>query len=152
MGAFKESMKQLADNLRALAGPASFDVIADQLTIRSRFWPSGLRGPLTDAHTDTDLVIPQIYKIQQVSTKEIASSGGKYEQGDIKIGPITPAYTTSTGTGGFSAAQLNPNGADGTEIIYVIAGTHGGDYQLLEEQSWKRFSYFLVLRRRYETP
>ena len=152
MGAFKESMKQLADNLRALAGPASFDVIADQLTIRTRVWTNGYRGPLTDPRVDTDLVIPQIYKIQQVSTEEIVSSGGKYEQGDIKIGPITPNYVTSTGTGGFTPLQLNPNGADGTEIIYVIAGTHGGNYQLVEEQSWKRFSYFLVLRRRYETP
>lgn len=152
MGAFKESMKQLADNLRALAGPSNFDVIADQLTIRTRTWSgsSGLRGDAPS--TDVDVVVAQIYKIQQVSTEEVLSSAGKYEQGDLRVGPITPSWTVGNKSGGYSPAQLNPTGAENVEIIYVIAGTHAGNYQMVADETWKRFSFFVVLRRRFDTP
>ena len=152
MAAFKEAMKQLADNMRAIACPSTFDVIADQLTIRTRTWsgPSGLRGE--PPKVDVDLVLLQNYRIGPVSTREILSSGGRYEDGDITVGPITPAWNTGTASGGYSVAQLNPDGSEQIEIIYVITGTHAGEYQLVQAKTWKRFSYFLVLRRRITTP
>lgn len=154
MGSFREAMKMTCDTLRTIAGPSALDVIADQLTIRTRTWTGGTTGRIGDGTpNDVDLIIPQIYKIQQVSTREIAGSGGRYEVGDIKVGPITPAYSIGGKSGGFTVLQLNPTVTnDLTEIIYIIAGTHSGEYQLLEERSWRRYRYELVLRRRRSTP
>ena len=102
---------------------------------------------------DADLALPQIYDLAQVKTFDVAGSGGRYEQGDIKIGPITPSFpaTPTTPAGGFTEAQLNPSSVDGTEIIYVIVGQHAGEYQLVELRSLEPDSYFLVVRRRLTT-
>lgn len=152
MSGFSEAMKQVADNLRALQGPNAFDVVPNQLTIRTRTWAGGMPGA-DGGFTDADLVIPANYRIAQVSMREVSSSGGRYREGDLKIGPITPAWTVGSQSGGYTIAQLRPEPtSDGVEILYVITGTEVGDYQLVEGQFDDRFSYFLVIRRRYTTP
>lgn len=146
-------MKQLADGFagRALQGAGGLDVIADQLTIRARVWSGGAKD--VGSASDTDLVIPTIYKISQVTTRLVAQSGGLYEMGDIIAGPITPAWTVGAQSGGFSITQLAPVVSDNSfEIIYVISGAHSGEYQLVEARTFKRFHYDLVLRRRITKP
>lgn len=149
----RNDFAELADGLRSLRGPeagAGFDVTTNQLTVRTRVWSGGLRGLGTT--TDTDVVVNQKYPIREVSSLEIAGSGGRYEQGDLKVGPITPAWVDGAQSGGFTTAQLNPTGADGTEIIYLIVGSHPGEYQLIDLSSSRAFSYFLILGRRRTTP
>ena len=34
--------------------------------------------------------------------------GGRYRSGDMKLGPVTPAWTLNGASGGFTAAQLRP--------------------------------------------
>ncbi len=137
----------VVDELRALAGPSGFDVRTSQLTVRARTWAGGRRG--LGPATDSDLVLPQIYKIREVKTQEIASSGGLFEMGDVLVGPITP---TDVSGGGFTAAQLAPDGQTGTEIVYVITGDLAGEYSRVELNKSKPFSWFLTLRRRRTTP
>lgn len=147
---FRTIFCDVADTLRALTGPNTFDIRTTQVTIRTRVYANGRRGSQT-AYTDTDLVIPAIYKVQQIKTKEVAESGGLFEMGDIKVGPITPRGDTL----GWTEAQLQPKPAtDGVDIIYVLTGNagHAGEYSRVHFDSTKPFSYFLFLRRRNTTP
>lgn len=137
----------IVDELRALAGPSGFDVRTSRLTVRTRTWAGGRRG--LGPASDSDLDLAQIYKIREVSTREIASSGGLFEMGDIKVGPITP---TDVSGGGYTAAQLAPEGQTGTEVIYVISGDLAGEYARVELNKSKPFSWYLTLRRRRTTP
>ena len=83
----------------------------------------------------------------------MASSGGRYEAGDVRVGPITPAYIRADGTtGGVSEAQLKPDGDDGTEVLYELVGTHAGEYALLGLVSTAPFGWWVVLGRRETTP
>jgi hypothetical protein len=83
----------------------------------------------------------------------VASSGGRLEHGDVRVGPITPEYADAAGRrGGFSEEQLKPAARNGIEIFYQLEGAHAGEYQLVALQSTKAFSYALILRRRTTTP
>jgi hypothetical protein len=147
------------ERLRALAGPDRFDIRTARLVIATRTWAGGYRDadpptPATPRYVDVLLELPPIYEIVQVSTREIASSGGLYEMGDIKVGPITPRFTRADGTtGGFTESELKPTpSANGIEIIYMLVGAHAGEYQLVELRSLRPFGYELVLRRQETTP
>lgn len=151
-------MLPVFDRLRALTGPSRFDIRLTSLTIVTRTWTSGTVGvapddPNTLAYTDSRLELPPVYRARQVTTREIASSGGRYEAGDVKVGPITPPYVAADGTpGGVSEAQLKPDGGDSVEIIYALAGAHAGEYSLLALVSTAPFGWWLVLGRRQTTP
>lgn len=148
MSSFRTVFCDVADTLRSLTGPDIFDIRTSQLTIRTRTYPDGRRSSQS-AFIDSDLVLPQQYKVQQVKTSEIASSGGKYEIGDVKVGPITPRGDTL----GFTELQLQPKPVDdGVEIQYILTGAHAGMYSRVELQSTKPFSYFLILRRNITQP
>lgn len=143
-------MLDVAETLRALAGPSVFDIRTTGVTVRTRSYVGGRRSSQS-AYTDSDLVLPQIYKVARVKANEISSSGGLYEIGDLKVGPITPRGDTL----GWTEAQLAPQvTTDGIDIIYVLSGNsgHSGEYSRVELQREKPFSYFLVLRRRSTQP
>lgn len=147
------------DRLRGLAGPGRFDVRPTKLAIVTRTWAGGYREAdpptsTTPRYVDVVLELPQIYRVRQLRTREIAASGGRYEMGDVAVGPITPKYIRRDGSmGGFSETELKPDVRDnGVEIIYMLTGAHEGDYELVELRSYDPFGYELVLRRRETTP
>ena len=147
------------ERLRALAGPGRFDIRTARVAIVTRTWAGGYREadpptPATPRYVDAVLPLPPFYDVQQLTTREVASSGGLYELGDVKVGPITPRFTRTDGTtGGFTEAELKPTStANGTEIIYMLIGAHEGEYQLVELKSLRPFGYELVVRRRETTP
>ncbi|HEY1697981.1 MAG TPA: hypothetical protein VGG39_37735 [Polyangiaceae bacterium] len=152
-------MLPVFDRLRGLTGPSRFDIRPTSLGVVTRRWTSGAVGVEPDdgtqpAYADTRLDLPAVYKVRQVSTREIASSGGRYETGDVKVGPITPSYTNADGSlGGVSEAQLKPAVADAaTEILYELVGAHAGDYSLLGLITTSPFGWWVVLGRRQTTP
>ncbi|MGH7296396.1 MAG: hypothetical protein ACRELB_15770 [Polyangiaceae bacterium] len=105
-------------------------------------------------YTETRLDLPAVYKVQQATTREIASSAGRYETGDVKVGPITPSYANADGSaGGVTEAQLKPDVSDGaTEIVYELVGAHAGEYALLGLITASPFGWWVVLGRRQTTP
>lgn len=137
----------VVDELRGLAGPSGFDVRTSKLTIRKRTWAGGRRG--LGPAADSDIELAQIYKMRELSSKEVAGSGGLFEMGDIKVGPITP---TDVSGGGYTEAQLAPDGSTGTEVIYVVTGDLAGEYTRIKLNKTKPFSWYLTLRRRRTTP
>jgi hypothetical protein len=151
-------MLPVFDRLRALTGPSRFDIRPTSLSVITRRWTSGKVGveppdPSTPPYSDARLDLPAVYKARQVTTREMASSGGRYEAGDVRVGPITPAYVRADGTtGGVSEAQLKPDGDDGTEVLYELVGAHAGEYALLGLVSTAPFGWWVVLGRRETTP
>lgn len=143
---FRTDIMPTVDAVRAIAGPAGLDVRTTQLTIITRTWTGGRNG--MGSPVESSLVLPQIYKIENLSAREIASSGGRFQTEDIRVGPITPPYQG----GGYSAAQLAPEGGPGIEIIYRLTGGNPGDYALVEIKTGAAFHYTLVIRRRRLTP
>ncbi len=152
-------MLPVFDRLRGLTGPSRFDIRPTSLSVVTRRWASGAIGVEPDdgatvPFSDDRLDLAAVYKVRQVTTREIASSGGRYETGDVKVGPITPAYTNADGsTGGVTEAQLKPVVADGaTEILYELRGAHAGEYALLGLMTTSPFGWWVVLGRRQTTP
>jgi hypothetical protein len=152
-------MLPVFDQLRAKTGPSGFDIRPTSLAIIARRWTSGTVGvepddPSLPPFTDARFEMPAVFKVRQVNTHEIASSGGRYEMGNARLGPITPAYTKADGTsGGVSEEQLKPSATDdATEIVYELAGAHAGEYALVALESTAPFGWWLVLTRRETTP
>lgn len=157
---FRDDFRALAEDLRTLAGPEEFDIRVNKLTIVKRVWVGGRRGSYGGYQDTTWADLPQNYRMVHVSLQEINSSGGRYLQGDIKVGPITPNFDTTNvvdGTqddsigsesGGWSTADICPTtDQDGVDFIYRLTGEHQGDYRLVGSYTLKPFSYFLVIRR-----
>ncbi len=97
--------------------------------------------------------MPATYEVRQLTTREVASSAGRYEAGDVKVGPLTPRYVAADGsTGGVSEAQLKPEGDAGAEIVYQLVGGHAGEYALVGVETTAPFGWWVTLRRRETTP
>lgn len=145
---FRTSLLASIDRIRSISGPTGLDIRTNQLTIRTRTWSGSVLQEGTA--TDVDLVLPARYPIRLIKEAEIPASGGEYEAGDITVNHITP----SNGAGvGYTPAQLNPDVTeDNVEVRYIITGSHAGEYKLLDCQTFRPFSYKLVLRRRSNVP
>jgi hypothetical protein len=133
---------------RKLTGPSFADVRVNQLTIRKRTW-SGSRIALGDP-TDEDLVLPPHYPIRYMTAQEIFSAGGLYETGDVLVDHITPSDGAGTG---YTLEQLRPVvEANNVDVIYILTGTHAGEYRCIDVRTYRAFTSQLVLRRRATTP
>lgn len=160
------------DAISTILGPGALDISPTRLTIITRSWDGGRRnvGRFTDGPVTE---IPNWVPIRHVTQREIAGSGGRYEQGDVKIGPVLPAFgdpgcgcppgAPVAGvpgvSGGFTPEQLNPTVTEeGIEIIYRLTPNHpnttgiAGDYQLQDFQRDQPFEFYLVVGRERTTP
>jgi hypothetical protein len=145
---FRTDFYPLLDELRSLAGPSEFDIRLNQLTIRTRTWSGTIVGEGTS--TDSDLVLPAHYPVRFMTAQEISSAAGEYEVSDLLVDHITPFDGVSVG---YTKDQLRPQPtSDNVEIIYILTGSHAGDYHCMEIRNYKAFTTQLVLRRRGETP
>jgi len=138
----------MVDRARSIAGPTGLDIRTNTLTIRTRTWSGSSLGEGTA--TDSDLVLAPHYPIRYITAAEVLSSGGQYEIGDLAVNHITP----SNGAGvGYTPAQLKPVVlTDNVEVIYLIVGAHGGEYVLKTLETYRPFSFRLVLSRSTVTP
>lgn len=102
-------------------------------TIITRTWPAKVGEPGTEE--DVPLVIEPTPKIRDITAQEVASSGGRFTTGMIRVGPITPYYAGPPAVG-FTEAQLSPRSTsrDGgkVEYLYRVSGYREGDYELVE--------------------
>ncbi len=90
-GSVRNDLLPMADDLRGLRGSAGsgFDVQTVKLAIVKRVWDGGRRGIGTMTQTTLRALLQQ-YPIRQVTAAEVASSGGRFEMEDLKMGPVTP--------------------------------------------------------------
>ena len=144
-------MADLAKNLlpvmasgRALIESLGFRT--NSLTVVLRTWPSGQPG--VGAPTDAPTEITPKPKIRQISLREVSSSGGQYEAGDLLVTKITP-YDATTYPSGYTPEVLVPPIAAtdrGIERLYVVEGPLAGTYRLVEFRRDRALGYSLVLR------
>lgn len=138
---FREDLLDTVDEARAVT--EELDIRLHSLTIVTRHWVGDVPGA-EGGYSETSLVLPARYRVVPISTKEIAQSGGRYQDGDIRVGPITPVYTT---------AQLAPEATGAKdEIRYVVIGPHGGIYTRIALENFRAFSWFLTLHRTRQSP
>lgn len=167
----RQKFLALADRMRSLpaatqlSGAAGFDIRPNAVTRRLRTWASGRLGdpmPATSGvdYTDADIPLAPTPKVRALSAREIASSGGRYEDGNLVVGPITPAYTVTAcctsateTSGGYTVEQLDPViTTDGVELIYLVDGPNAGEYYLHEVRRDRSMRYELVIGRTRRTP
>lgn len=154
---FREDMLELANDIRRDV-PGSLDLRQQhKLEIIIRTWndgrpgtPGGSVDTAPGDATKTSLELVERYKVRQVTTREINESGGRLEEGDIRVGPITP--TNGAGVG-YTTSQLAPSTSSvSVEVIYKLSGPHQGYYRRVFLDSTSDVSWFLVLRRTARQP
>lgn len=86
-------------------------------------------------------------KVEQVSQATIIASGGLYEDRDLRIGPLTPAYSIASG---IDPAVFDPVGASNVEILFRLYGPGlpqaGAWYRKVGQEITANFHYSLVVR------
>ncbi len=145
---FRLGILAAVDAIRSIAGPTGLDIRTNFVTVRTRTWSGSVLGQGTP--TDSDLVLNPWYPVRYITAAEVATSGGQYEVGDILVDHITPSNGSSAG---YTPEQLKPTvTTDNVEILYVIVGSHGGEYVIRTLETYRPFSYRLVLSRSTATP
>lgn len=141
-------MLSIIDAVRSVNGPNGLDLRTNQLTIRARTWSGSYIKE--GSPTDVDLVLSKYYPIRHIREAEVLGSAGNYQTGDILVDHITP----SNGDGvGYTREQLTPTvTTNNVEIVYILSGSHPGEYSLVECRTFRPFTYQLVLRRTRTTP
>jgi hypothetical protein len=117
------------------------------VAIRRRTWSGGALGLGTA--TNVDVVLSPKPRCRQPSARDVASSGGTFEEGDYIIDRITPAYTVG-GTGGYTPDQLQIVPASAAEeVLILVTGDDGGHECTLVTQHFDAaFGYELHARPR----
>lgn len=139
-------MLPVVDNGRALAN--EFGLRQFRVYLRTRSY-SGDLGDKTRIENETELTVVggNPPKVVLLKTQEVASSGGRYADGDYRVGPFTPRYTNpDNSTGGYTRIDLDPSGS-GVDVAYHIVGNGTDDYFSLVEAHFDRnFGYTLIVR------
>jgi len=139
----RHSLLPVVDLGRRIYGKV-LGMVTSQLTIRTRTYSEGIRSPEA-LYTDVDVVLGEYYEIREATTREVESSGGKFEVGDIIVGPITPSDGDAVG---YTEEQLAPKPTvPAVDILYLVTGAHAGTYRRKALKSTDPFEYFLVLGR-----
>ena len=153
----RTNLLRLQDKLLALTDPQHFDVTPTKLTIIKRTWMGDEVGA-DGGYIDTIYCdVAQRYELHHVSEREIAGSGGRYEAGTLKMGPISPPYYSKTDPtvqlGGYTSEQLKPrNASEGVEYIYRLTGQVQGDFELVNLHTEEPFEVTLYLSHTRTTP
>lgn len=92
--------------------------------------------------------------VRQLKRQEVVSSGGKYTDRDLKIGPITPAFAATLAQygGGFADPNIDPEQPAtpvAREIHWVISGPSipvgGTKFSKIGEEA-TALHYFVIVR------
>ncbi len=143
------------DRLRAI--PAKYGLRSYTVTLRVTTWnPDATddtdiqlgRGTSSVVETPIALAGGARPKVRRVNYKETVAAGGKYQQGDFRIGPMTPNYLG----GGLTFAMMAPTGTRDarTHYHFVLTGPDlpaGGMLcQPVQEEADHPMHRYLVVR------
>ncbi len=115
MATFRESLLATVESIRGSI-PGQLDLRPRSVTVRVRTW-SGAR-PGVGTFTDVDTLLLNAgynVKVEQVATKDIVASGGKYQSGDYKIGRLTPTQYALDASDPATTTTAR-------EVFYIIRG------------------------------
>lgn len=165
MTTLRKALIPALSQIDSILGPSGLDLRPTTVSIITRITNAQHIG--AGLNTDTVLVLPNWIKVRHITQREIAASGGRYEEGSVKVGPIRPQFNDPfLGSGGYTQAQLDPkqtfDPAMRTQyafaVIYRLAQEDptgdgiAGDYRLVELKRDRALRYDLVLNRVRATP
>lgn len=138
-----------ASVLLANLGLRRFDVV-----MRVVVWSGQTAGDGTRTVTDTPLTVQgKRVEVRRVSQKDIVASGGKFQDGDMEIGPFTPSFTGAIGpiaSGGLEPVAFDPTADTSTrEVLYKITGPGmeaGAWFKKIEQRNDSAFAYCFTVR------
>lgn len=140
----RDRLNAIADRARRIAVP----IRTCTVSIRKATWSGDQVGDGT-ATFGPALALPTYVKVREITSKEVAASGGKFEEEDLMVGPITPSF----GSGGLKLSDIIPDALSDKEAIeYTVAGAVNGIYRLFGSTEAKPFRCMLTLRRTRKTP
>jgi len=150
----RQDMLDLAADLREIPTDP-FDVRQTQVFVVTRVWSGGQKGapaaPNQPRYTDTEMELLPRPKVRPLTQREIASSGGRYDDGDLIVKYIQPMPPTEPG--GITTAQmLQDHVPQGTEIFYRLAGAINGNYNRRSSNIAPALHYELVIGQRRDSP
>lgn len=88
-------------------------------------------------------------KVAQLTQKEVVASGGRYQDQDLRIGPLTPSWTTGEGT---LISDFDPPITEhGMQILFRLKGpglpVDGSFYRKVGQEVTSNFRYSVVVRK-----
>jgi hypothetical protein len=120
------------------------------VTVRVRTWSGGRPG--AGAATNADLALSPTPRVRTLAPREVAASGGTYEEGDYRVDKITPAFSGPP-SGGYTPAQLNPEPGADQDVVVLLGGDDGAKVcTLVGAPADRAFGYELIVRPRREAP
>jgi hypothetical protein len=123
------------DAIRAIRGILGLNPFT--VTVRVRSWTGSRPGLGAPLDVDTVLVNQgadlNLYpvKVVQLSRQDVIASGGQYQSGDLRIGPMTPSYiATILAAGGSDDTTLDApvQPITAREIIWIVSTNDGGTH------------------------
>ena len=152
---FRTNLLAAVERIRG-AIPGALDLRQHTVTVRVRTWTGARPGLIGTSKTDVDTVLTNAGynpKVTEVSTRDIVASGGVYQQGDYRIGPLTPSYAG----GGIALATVDPaTTSTAREVLYKIEGqglpSGGAWFKRVEASMLRNFTNSIVVRRTAVTP
>lgn len=139
-------LSQVLQETRPLMDTLGFRTNGLSMVVRT--W-TGRPGTSGSTYTDsTPLVIYPVPRIRAMGEDDVASSGGKYQDGDLRVDRLSPKHAT----GGYEVTDLRPIVAENEQIVYLVTGPNEGEFKLVDIETTHNFEYVLTLRRTRGTP
>lgn len=122
MATFADRFKPRLDRLRTRI-PSDKGIRTVTLTVRTQQLIGNLMTGGQLVTTDKAITGPNgaRYKVKDLSTREIMASGGQYQAGSIRVGPITPPYPG----GAWTRVDLLPASTPKLSVLYGITDSSG---------------------------
>lgn len=125
--------------------PSDIGVRSATIIVRKTLMTGSMIDDPTVSTTDTPIVSStgDRYKVRDLSTKDVVSSGGLYQSGALRVGPITPPFPGS----GFAQADLIPPAVAGQDVLYGVTDQTGVTLwcQLASADTVNDLHWYLVL-------
>lgn len=142
------------DEIRSIRGDLGLCPCA--VYVRVTTWSGSYLGQGTKSETDTRITLPggTNPKVRRVAYKETVAGGGKYQEGDYRIGPFTPDYIG----GGLAFSSMVPTGTGDARTGYhwVLVGpdtpTDGMLCEPVQEEADHPLHRYVVVRPHGVTP
>lgn len=141
----------ILDDAEALLDELGFNKF--DITMRVVSWTGGRVSQGARIVTDTPLTLDGTHRfnVDRISSYNILASGGKYIEGDYRVGPITPTFAG----GGRDPSFFSPTGASIQEVLYRVTGPgfeSGVWFKKIDVDTSDPFGFFFTLRQMDPTP
>ncbi|MFA5186328.1 MAG: hypothetical protein WC551_07635 [Patescibacteria group bacterium] len=148
---FREDILPDIDDIRGI--PNELGIRLYTVSLRTTIWTGDAtligigRGTKTTTETPIVLANGAPPKVRRVGYKETIAAGGKYQEGDFRIGPFTPPYQY----GGVPFSRMAPIPTDARKHYhFILKGpdlpASGMLCEPVQEEADRNFSRYLVVR------